>query len=339
MNIKKFTLIELLVSKICQTGILPLSYLKKNYKNCTSLRPKGRTSRFFDTRQKSSSHLHIFTQSAFTLIELLVVIAIIAILAAMLLPSLHGARERAKSTSCLNNLKQYGLGSLAYTNTYDDFLMPQSVNQMPWPTADRPHDNNLLFWAYYNTPLQVFIAPQESKDTWYNSERSVNGCPSMPAKGSWMQFSGTSPKPMDETKTGSKGGPKAQSYGMNATLMGNAAGKDGTSGSAQEMDPNTSKFYKAGKLVDADKLIVFADANHWNLGKGNYSASGHARVQVRHLKNTALNIACADGHAETFNANSYLQAIPGYGNYLKKDDAITKKFSPYHQNKKNTDWQ
>ena len=47
-------------------------YLKKNYKNCTSLRPTGRTSRIFDARQKCSSHLHIFTQSAFTLIELLV---------------------------------------------------------------------------------------------------------------------------------------------------------------------------------------------------------------------------------------------------------------------------
>ena len=50
---------------------------QKNNKYCTSLRPTGRTSRL---PQASSSHLHIFTQSAFTLIELLVVIAIIAIL-------------------------------------------------------------------------------------------------------------------------------------------------------------------------------------------------------------------------------------------------------------------
>ena len=77
---KSFTLIEFLVSATCKVCVLPCNFLKIIYKNYTSLRPQGRTSRIFDNGQKCSSHLHIFTQSAFTLIELLVVIAMIAIL-------------------------------------------------------------------------------------------------------------------------------------------------------------------------------------------------------------------------------------------------------------------
>ncbi len=59
-------------------------------------------------------------RKGFTLIELLVVIAIIAILAAILFPVFARAREKARQTSCLSNLKQLGLGALMYAGDYDE---------------------------------------------------------------------------------------------------------------------------------------------------------------------------------------------------------------------------
>ncbi len=85
------------------------------------------------------THRHPLSRKGFTLIELLVVIAIIAILAAILFPVFAQAREKARATSCLSNLKQLGLGLIQYNQDNDEAFPRSQANTEGWAEPIFPY--------------------------------------------------------------------------------------------------------------------------------------------------------------------------------------------------------
>jgi len=121
----------------------------------------------------------------FTLIELLVVIAIIAILAAMLLPALAQAREKARTASCMNNTKQLTLAGLLYADDNAEYLPSNTaypsrsggtygVAEIPYMNAKLGTTSNTIkYWMdmcmTYTRDAQVFLCPSLAAPTWLGS--------------------------------------------------------------------------------------------------------------------------------------------------------------------------
>jgi len=144
---------------------------------------------------------------AFTLIELLVVIAIIGILAAMLLPALSSAREKANAISCLGNMRQWGLALGMYCDDWNDY--------MPYEGTSTGIDAGYNLGAWYNI-LSPYIGTPALKDLYNPSNPRIP----VPRSAKSIYTCASAPK-IDSTPTTTK---PYFAYGMNRTLTG-LAGK------------------------------------------------------------------------------------------------------------------
>ena len=218
-------------------------------------------------------------RTPFTLIELLVVIAIIAILAAMLLPALSAARDRAKTANCLSNLKSIQLAYQMYSADYNGALLPPTFN---------------LWTGWWGSVIPDYVAGYKCGVLGYLRDAEYQS-------GDWKVFQCPA-EPLGFGNWSTDGLLPYTHYSMNSRLVGKGYGMATGNSSGQTPIQPCSEV----QLTDASRAVIFFDARSQNQYVNDLTflvdqvtRKGVAENPLRHGGNRSLNCGFFDGHAES----------------------------------------